>query len=470
MEDTSKNIENTTLWNDVKKIISSKTINVEYDLTALIHTEKEDFTVLKLTNLDIVRDYSGSIADQIYIETRIPLGDYVKRLHPYRNNLELSIKKIPKSGKDKTKLVKRYKAIFLEEENPKVAGTDYTRFSHEQLNNTEILTVKFQLLELTIEVTRILTVSGVFRNFKQEDLIRTVLFNHSNQITINGKPVVDGVDIVKLDNTVPVKQVIIPDGTTITTIPTFLQEKVGGIYNSGIGTYFQVYKDKKMWFVYPVAKTDRFNEPVDKVIFYSVPNGRLKSIEKTYRIENTVTYIVVTGGKSYRDSAELSYMNEGVGFRTTDARAFMKKPVIMTEDGPKGLRSNLNTEVIAKERSDNLNFAPMVGKSNPNRGITINQFLEASIVNIRKLARVDVVWENGNIDLLYPGMPCKYIFLEVNKIIELNGTVVAAHSTTAVMGNQVTSDKYKTSITVTLAVETYEEKPNVSKLKAAGRF
>lgn len=471
MEDISKPFEKTTLWRDVKKITDSKDVNIEYELRAMIHTEKEDIPVFKIITIDIVRDYSASIGDNNYVELKIPLGDYVKRIFPYRNNLEFSIKKVPKDKKIKTSIdVKRYRAIFLESDNPKVGNSDYSRYSTEHLNTMNILDIKFQILDMTVETTRLLTISGVFKNVRQADLIYSALLQNSNQIQINGKPVVDGVDIVNIDNSTPIKQVVIPDGTTLSSLPTYLHEKAGGLYNAGIGTYFQVYKNKKLWFVYPVAKTSRFSENVDKITFYAVPDQRLKTIDKTYRVENTVTHVIVTGGKSYTDSGELSFMNDGVGFRTSDARAFMKKPVVMTKDGPKGIRSNLNTEVIGKDRKDNINFAPMSGKRNPDRGITINQFVEASQINLRKLSRVDVVWENGDIDLIYPGMPCKYVFLQVNKVIELKGTVLAAHSLTSVVGNSSTSTQYKTSLTITLGLEPYEETPIVSDTKPSWKF
>jgi hypothetical protein len=129
-----------------------------------------------------------------------------------------------------------------------------------------------------------------------------------------------------------------------------------------------------------------------------------------------------------------------------DARAFMKKPVGIAAEGPMALRSNLNTEVAAESRKDGLNYAPGVPASS-------NPFKHYSRINARNIAQIDVVWENADPELIYPGMPCKYVFLDEGRPVELNGTVGQVQAVTQLQGIGAGAKTYMTNCAVTLLCE-----------------
>lgn len=453
-------IEDSALWADIRSILRSSSKTTRFEYRAMLHTEKDDIVITKLISLDIVRDYVNNVGDSIQIAFFMPLGDYVSKLYPHRDHLEFSLKRIEleevstTQKKNTDAQVERFKAAFLYQANPNISASEADMFDPESLNKMDIVEVKLQLLDRSLEPLRIKTVSGVYRKVSPKKLIHAVLAGESLQVMIDGKPAIDGLDLVEPNNEDVKEHIILPQGIHITALPTYLQEKMGGVYSGGIGTYLQTYNKKKLWFVYPLFNTKRFDENVDKAIIYSVPKEKLMFGDRTYRKEANILHILATSNKSYKDSAETDYMNYGSGFRIADARSFMKKPVKITEDGPQGSRVNLNHEVAIVDRKDGLNYAPTINDS-----ITSNPFREYSKVLARHVARLDLEWENSDFSLLYPGMPCKYVFLQKEKIVELKGIIVFVHGLVSLQGNKASESTYRSTCSLTIVLDSLKTIP-----------
>lgn len=458
---STTSIESTPLWADVREVMQAKAKPTRFEYRAMLHTEKEDLPVYRLESIDLVRDYVGNIGDVVQVEFKMPLGEYMIRLYPFRTNLEFTIKRIlltddsVKKIEDTRIVTTRYKAVFLTDENPNMTGREHEHLDINTLNNLDIVQVKLQLLNRSLEFIRIRMTHGVFRQVTQKRLIHNLLAGESLKVQIDGRPSIDGINIVEPDNNEIKKNVIIPSSTVVTAIPSFLQEKMGGVYSTGIGNYLQTFGGRLLWFVYPTWNTKRFTTTKDdRIIFYAMPEGRYSAMDRTYLTNGGVTKVLVTGTRRYKDSADIDYMNQGSGFRMADARAFMKKPVAITVEGPMARRANLNTEVAAEARKDGLNYAPGVTASS-------NPFKHYSKINARNIAQIDVVWEHADPELIYPGMPCKYVFLDEGRPVELNGTVGQVQAVTQLQGIGTGAQTYMTNCAVTLLCE---QKPRSRKL------
>ena len=451
----AKELEKTALWADIRKIIldETKPVRFRYDIT--IHTEKEDIKVMKMPNLDIVRDYINNIGDEIHMSLMVPMGDYIFRVWPFRDNLEVSITKkyLYEAGNavntSKKPQLDRYKAIILPDQNKSPKAGEFDQIDKHTLDRMDILMVKLQLLDRSLEPLRIKTTKGIFKDVKQKELIHALLGDESEKVKVDGKPAIDGIDLIEPNNNEKKKFVILPTGTPIVNVPTILHEKFNGVYTTGIGTYLQVMDKKKLWFVYPLYDKTRFdNDKKPKIVFYMVPENRFSNIERTYRQSGDITHVLITGSKHYQDLGEADQMYSGNGFRMAEARSFMKKPVEMTPDGPVGVRNRLNHEVIVTDRKDNLNYAPTADDS-----VSSNPYTKYSELAKKMVGRLDVVWENANPDVVYPGMPCKYMFLENDETHEVKGTVVFCHVVVQSFTKGVTMDGHGTKCMITMLVE-----------------
>lgn len=446
-------LEKSPIWLAVRKIFSETQKPVRFSYTAKLHTVKEDVDIMKIVTIDIIRDYIKNVGDVVMIEFIMPLGEYAERLYPYRTNLELTIfrKQLEEVGevfkKNSPKESERFKAVFLPEENPQLKGTDILGFNKETLDHSAMLTIKLQLLNRSLEPLRIKTTGGIYKNTTNEDVIRGIMMGESLNVLVDGKPSVDGIDMVKADNQETQRHVIIPQGTMLTSVPSFCQEKMNGVYSTGIGTYLQSFAGKRYWFIYPFYNTKRFTENVKKVIFYVVSSKRYPEVERTYRESGDILYITITTDKSYKDKAETEQMNTGSGFRMADARSFLKKPISVTEDGPVGVRNKLNFEVAIKERIDNLNFAPL-----SDRKISSNPFPQYSQIAQKNGGRIDLTWNNSNPSLIYPGMPCKYVYMENDKKMEQEGVILFCHTVVQLQGQGILAKAHVTTSKLTLFV------------------
>lgn len=467
----SYQIEQTPLWLEIKTVINSGKKPVKYTYKGMLHTEKEDNPILRISSIDIQRDYVNNIGDRIVIEFKMALGDYVSRLYPFRANLEFSLKKIllHESGgyrdSESDIYIEKYKAVFLPEENPHVAATGLEMYDTSTLNNVDLVTVKLDLLNRSLEPLRIKMVSGVFRNVTQKQIIHSLMMGESNKVKVEGKPAIDGISIVEPNNTKVNPHVVINSGLRLTNLPSYLQDSMNGVYTAGIGTYLQTFNKQKLWFVYPLFNTTRFDENVDKVIFYSLPAERLAGIDRTYNKDGSVTKILVTASRKYKDNADNDHINYGVGFKMSNASSFMKKPVELTENGPVGSRTKLNYEVANQERKDGLNFTPVADNA-----ISSNPFTEYSKVLARNVARIDLVWENADPDMIYPGMPCKYIFLIKDKPVELKGIIAGIHCYISLQGNSIMDNIHRNTCAVSIITEKSTVSHDIPLTKAAGDF
>jgi hypothetical protein len=425
-------IETSPLWNDITKVMGSPTKNTFASYTATIHTEFEDYPALYIEQIDISRDYEYNIGDITFVTFNLSFGDYVRRFYPFINNLEITITKsylykASTTADSKNTIQKqRYKAVFLPHDNPHVDLSEFQSMDKTTLDHLNIVTVKIQLLSRVLEPMRISFTQGIYPKVRQETVLRAEFAKLSKNILVDGKPCLDALNLYPPDNTDIQKHIIIPNNTLSVSLPTFLQEKMNGVYSSGIGSYLQYYQSKNTWFIYPLYNTDRYKkDPTNgsKVIFYFVPAYRYGGIDNTYYVDGQKISILCTGDKKLVDDGDTRYMDQGVGFVQADARAYMAKPVVMKDSGPQGNPARLTTFAANTSRSDGLNYAPSTEE-----GISSNPFKQYSLIAKRNVTAIQVTWEHSDNTIIYPGMPCHFVYLEDGQRKTIDGIIAKVQS------------------------------------------
>lgn len=429
----------TPVWLDVEKVFNSKDPLPMYTYQGQVHTEEEDIDITNILSLDVNRDYVNKVGDVIWVKFQLPMKDYMKKFYPYRNNLELTLTRQDMLGgqfgadENKPETIERYKAVYIPNKNLNAEIDTVMTLDDHTLNNRPPVDVELQLLNRTLEPLRIKTISGVFSKLPREKFLRAVMAGETSRIMVDGKPGLDAMDIVKPHNEDDIQQLVLPSFTPVLSIPTYLQERHNGVYRNGIGSYFQTYNKRRTWFIYPLFIDSRYEDPVPKLVIYGTSNIEHAGMDRTYLVEDKIAHIVVTGDRKYTDDGETGMMEHGSGMRQAKANTIMDKPhTDDLEKGPIGTRKENMVEFVGAERDDGLQYAPRT-----NRGISNNVFAEASLISMRMGARIDLVWHNSNSDLLYPGMPVKYMYLDDKDIKELYGVLLFNHTTIA-KGNDST--------------------------------
>lgn len=454
------NITSSPVWLDIKKVFTSKTPLPRFIYQLKIHTEKDDISVIKLVSYNIIRDYVGANGDYMNVECIMPLGDYALKLFPYRDNLQVSIRLIDVREKKEPKYVPpseeieilKYKAIFATD-NPSI-DKDIVKYDIQTLNNSQVLTVKFQLSEMATLPILISRIYGNHHDKTPEDILRQVLTKWTSNIEVDGEACIDTIDIYPPDNKAKLKNVVIKDGLHLIEFPRYLQEKLGGVYTKGLGTYFQYYDKKLRWYIYPLYDPSRFDKETRKrLIIYDVPKEKYSNIEKTFAVEGDIVSIVITSGIDYIDNNKNNEMNEGAGFKMLDARSIMKKPVRVVDDYRfRASRTETTFEVQASERKDKLNYTETLPTS-------ANSYNLYSLMNMRRRAEMVLKWEHADNTLIYPGMPIKYVTYDGEEVVEIFGNVASTDTNIV----STSKDLKDTPYSVTMAMKLYIER--VEKLK-----
>lgn len=454
--------QETPLWLDVERIFDSEIKIPVYNYEAVLHTTEEDRDIDHLISIETQRDYVKNVGDGIIIKFELQFGDYIRKFYPERNNLEFTLKRIPlkdgnkgEDNKDEI-VVERFKAVFDQSRNMNINLNLAETVDDFTLNNRPPVTVELQLINRTLEPLRIKTFHGTYRKLKREDILRGILGGETSRIIVDGKPGIDAFDVIPPDNEDIIEQIVFPDHTNVINLPTFIQERHNGIYSAGLGNYFQTYEKKRTWFIYPLYNPKRFDEPVKKMIIYAINDRQFNGIDRTYLIEGDILSVVAVTDHHYTDDGELIQMDEGIGFRQIMADEIMGKPVDIQTDGPYGAQKRVMNETINKKREDGLNYAPV-----STRNIANNLFAEHSKIAEREGALANVVWHNSDPSLLYPGMPCKYIYATKDKIKEVRGVLLFNHSMTtkgsAQKGPHRTDMIFTSNTAMSLFVERYTE-------------
>ena len=460
-------IEKTPIWEDIREVIKGDNKTVRWTYKAMFHTVDEDIPIGQLLHWEESRDYAGMVGGFGHVSFNLGLGDYQYRLYPYRSHMELTIKKVALNNdgteKDEEIDTQRFKVIFHPDKNYVPSGNKDSLYDAFTLNNMQLVKVHLEIQDRALEPLRRTMVSGTYREITMQRLIKGLMVGVSKRLEVEGKPIVDGIEFEEPDNKVPQHEIVIPQGTLLSNLPTWCQEKSTGVYSTGIGTYFQRYDKKNLWFVFPFYKFKRFDTSKKKLIIYNVPSGKLNGIDHTYRVDGDVLKIITTNGTEIKDDSTNTELNDGVGFRLAHATAIMTKPVTIKDGKAIYDRSKLMTEVGYKDREDGLNYAPYIKPgTNP-----FNLFSRAFFARSQ---HVTLGWENADPDLLYPGMPCKYVFMDHGKYIELKGTLTGVQINRMLQGKDGTGKLYIVHATLGIVVEPYNPSFELPKILPYGSF
>lgn len=434
---TKKTIYDSRLWSDMNDIINAKdSDNIKESVIGVsvkLHTKDKDISKttdnIYVTRLQIKRNYKRDIGDFIKIKIKVPIGYYMTKIYPHFMNMEMTLIIDPKEKTKNAKpIVERYKAAPILDDIAHIPNN--MQASEVDMNQMGFTELTFQLLDKSVEGLRVKTIYGSFDRTITKDkssatiaideFIRAAVAQEANNIIIDGKRSLDAIDIEKPDNVEKILRYTIPSGTRVIALPKYFQEKSMGIYNAGCSSYIQKFKDKKTFFVYSLYSYKKYRESKYKTIFYVPMSGSFSYQKNTYRYMNNTLYVLTDPNNHLNDLREVSLMSQGNGFRVSNAKSIMKKPVEITKEGPVFKRTNFVTEVAMSDRKDGINYAP-VDKS---ESVNYNLFRKTSEVLQRAGTTIELKWRNSNPAHIYPGAPCKINTEDMyGNLVELYGII-----------------------------------------------
>ena len=443
-------LEESPLWNEVQTILKEGPKPIAYYWKGEFHPpDNEKIDIMKIISIDNICNYEANFGDELIIETIVLMGDYIKIIYPNRSKLDITIFKEPliEIGEAERlndfKESERFKAVPILEGLPTFEGSDLDIHNKFSLNLQTPLTISFQLFNRSLEKLRTVTVGGVYRKVLNEEVVKATLTIESLKVRVGGVPSILAVDVVPSDNLVKREHTIIPQGVKLLSLSTYVQEKCNGIYNYGIGTYLQ----RKVWYVYPLFNTKRFNEAPIKAIIYKIPKNKLHGVERTYRVDGKTIHILATSSSNFEDDANTNFMNEGNGVRLADAKQFMNKPNKTFDNKTVINRKTLNNEVVYGAKEDGLNVM-----FNSFDVIGDNMFLEKTRIAARDGSIVTFAWDNANPKYLIPGMMMKIVYMDNDVMQELTGVLLSNQVFVQLNGTGITIKRHITTCNLSIFV------------------
>lgn len=443
-------IENTLLYNEFKQIANSGSKPIFALWTCEIYAGKEMVKPFRIKTIDINRNYDTEYSDIIVIETLIPEGTFNSKIRPFEDNLEIQLFKNPlgEVGTTPNQEVntesQRYRATIIEDGTTVIKKATPDNLDIEGADLTNLKTVYFQLVDIVSEQLRMRTTGGIFIDAIPALVLRTILGKESKKVSGAGDQIVRGVDLVEPSNNKVYKHVIIPEGTRVVDLPKYIQEKCNGIYSSGIGYYLQ----KGLWYVYPLYDIERYPKTPKTLTILNIPEDKFPNIERTYRVTANQVIVLSTAGLKHFDDSESLQLNEGNGVRFTDASVVVEgfgkhKPGEYVVD-----RKVNNTEMMFERRKTGNNHTPVARDP-----ISSNPFVEYSRLARRAVTHVQMVWENSNDSLIYPGMPAKIVYENNNEVEEIEGVVLRAQHFITGQGQSMVDSRHITQTVLTLIIK-----------------
>jgi hypothetical protein len=153
-----------------------------------------------------------------------------------------------------------------------------------------------------------------------------------------------------------------------------------------------------------------------------LPKKKFPEIERTYRILGTDVAIITTTSTDFRADTNRSQIQEGIGVRFTNGDTVMDGFGEVKGNKIKLKRKENNSEFKSEDRKVHLDYAP-ISESR----ITSNPFVQYSDMLMKIGGIMTVLWENSKPNIIKPGMPCRVVYFDDNKVKEATGITLGVN-------------------------------------------
>lgn len=445
-------IKETAIWEEIESVFNSGSNNVHFKYTCELHAGIETIVPLKLEGLKVIRRYSDQFSDYIFLDVLLPKGTYDAKIFPNRDNLTVTLFKEPtgeiteETDLDKEILTRTYRGSLINAKSDRITGSNPIANDEETLNNVSQTTYTIQLIDLAAEQFEMTSIDGNYPDMKPHEVIEGLLTLSGSHLELDSSSTLLGVDVVVGDNTSIRNNNLIEVGTKVSNLADYVQRNCGGVYNTAMGQYIQ----NGIWYIYPQYNTRRFDKVSKTATIINIPERTLPDVERTFKYEDGKLVIISTGRTVQVDNSEKEQLTHGGGTRYARGGAFVDSFVVMSDDKSKAMVSAKDNmvEYVVEARKNQVNNVPV----SP-RKITSNHQYEMSMLSSRLGQILMITWHNSDPDLIYPGMPIKYLYVSDDVIEEIYGVVVGIEYSIILQGNGISNPRYSCVSSIFLFVE-----------------
>lgn len=447
-------IQSTPIWEEVSRIMNADPSEGHARWRCELLIDGEIVVPNQLISIETTRQYVSTFADQKIVSLKLLRSTLYHRLIPFKDDFKVTLYKEPvteiSTGEDydREQVVRTYRGILVDEHSEKLSGEVQAVGDEETAERLGFEEVDIQLVDLALEQLQMKTVGGIYRGMTTTEAIRGTLTKVCGELDLDDDSSVKGIDMIEGMNDSAREHIIVPSGTRAVDFPKYVQEHAGGVYGSGIGYYLQ----NGIWYVYPEFNVRRFDKTPKTMSVFNIPSDRFPGVERTYIKDDDRLLVLATGKTQHVDQTDSNQLTQGNGVRFASADRLLENYRTIENNQVTFERAKNVEEFQVKPRRAGLNQAPL----SPRR-ITANPYHELSELTKRVGSIVQFQWQHADVDLIYPGMPVRYVFIEDDAINEVFGIVLGADHLVSVQGaGTASANNYVCEAVVRLFLESGE--------------
>ena len=377
----------------------------------VLRNSEDDIRLNLLDSIEWKCGFNLKIMDHLVLTTYMGAGDYAYDVFKHKDNLEITMN-ISRDGE--LYRSRTYKAILINMQN-NTSGVN-TNLSRSDLNKTGMNRITFQLVEQEIEVIRTLKVSGIYKQTDVKSLLVSAFQDTISSVKIRKNKINPVLNIVTPDNTKFYDHIMIPTGTKLIDLPTFLHDTNYGIYKGDIGVYFKILPSGNNnilnAFIYPLYSREPSKDKRKELTIYYAPTQFAKFNKSNYTFNSDGLRLVA----STLDIVEIKdnvLMSQGGAITSTDPDSFL-----MYGDKINGDKIDYDKDKVL----NNLTYQTKDGLVNERYvGNEPNLYKHVSKVLSDSMDLVKISWKFSDHTLLIPGMFTKLYYQVGNDVKVMQG-------------------------------------------------
>lgn len=414
-------LDNTPFRYEVLEVLKKGKVSAQNYIETTITGGKSVVRPLTVIQMSRYRDYIENFAQLFTITVVTTLKEYEELVLADPSTLKMTVRlyELSKNASVSAQYFVNpieftYKAKIIDIASDQIAQNN-PMINNPQTGNLTIKQFSLQLLEPGFESVSIKTAGGGFRDISGVELIKILLTRYSTDDEIDTVTSVQGVDVVPGYNEQKMSQIPIDHMTPLVKAINIINDNCGGIYPTGFSYFLQ----GNIWYLFPPYDLSLFDKARKTITVVNLPKDRLPTLEKTYFNSDTKLIVLSTRDATYTDNREVNTFNHGSSVRFLDANRLLDG-FGEVKDNKFLVNSALNVnEVTLNERKDGANIL----RSGQAR-ITSNKNSELSKLAQKRGFYFQLIWENSDDSLLFPGMPAKVLYLKDNKPASAKGVLI----------------------------------------------
>lgn len=414
-------LDNTPFRYEVLEVLKKGKVAAQNYIETTITGGKSVVRPLTVIQMSRYRDYIENFAQLFTITVVTTLKEYEELILADPSTLKMTVRlyELSKNASVSAQYFVNpieftYKAKIIDIASDQIAQNN-PMVNNPQTGKLTIKQFSLQLLEPGFESVSIKTAGSGFRDISGVELIKILLTRYSTDDEIDTVTSVQGVDVVPGYNEQKMSQIPIDHMTPLVKAINIINDNCGGIYPTGFSYFLQ----GNIWYLFPPYDLSLFDKARKTITVVNLPKDRLPTLEKTYFNSDTKLIVLSTRDATYTDNREVNTFNHGSSVRFLDANRLLDG-FGEVKDNKFLVNSSLNVnEVTLNERKDGANIL----RSGQAR-ITSNKNSELSKLAQKQGFYFQLIWENSDDSLLFPGMPAKVLYLKDNKPASAKGVLI----------------------------------------------